>query len=45
MPKLYSRIDENVLRHNITNPLLILIKKLITFGIFLIAAIKAKHKN
>ena len=31
MPKLYSRIDENVLRHNITYPLLILIKKINNF--------------
>lgn len=28
MPKLYSRIEENVLKHHITNPLLILIKKI-----------------
>lgn len=31
MSKLYSRIDENILRHNITNPLLILIKKVNNF--------------
>lgn len=31
MPKLYSRIDENALRRNITNPLLILIKKVNNF--------------
>lgn len=28
MPKQYSRLNENLLKHNITNPLLILIKKI-----------------